>query len=294
MEIFIQQSVNALAVGGTYALITLGLAIVFSVLGLINFAHGELMTLAGYGIVAALAAGVPFPGAVLVGILIAALAAVFMEAVAFRPLRRASPVVMMLASFAVSTVLRILFQNLISARGLPVPVPGWLTGALSFGPLQIGTIQLLSIVISISSVVLLIQFLSGTRLGISLRAAAEDFDTVRLMGLNGNRIISTAFAVSGVLAGIGGVLWVFQRGSVDPLMGSVPVLWAFVAVVLGGMGSLSGAIAGGLTLGVLEVVLRAFLPEGALAYREALQLILIIAILYVRPNGLVPRLEGVR
>lgn len=294
MDILIQQIVNALAVGGTYALVALGLAIVFSVLGLINFAHGELLTLTGYGIVWSIALGAPFVIAIPMGILVAALSAVAMEAIAFRPIRRASPVVMMLTSFAISAILRILFQNFISARGLPVPVPSMLTGVIELAGLQLGVIQLASIAVSIGSLLLLTRFLNGTRLGMAVRAAAEDFDTTRLMGLNANRVIATAFAISGVLAGIAGVLWVFQRGSVDPLMGFTPLLWAFIAVVLGGMGSLGGAVAGGFLLGGLEVALRAYLPDPIVPYREAIELALVIAILFFRPNGLIPRTDAVR
>lgn len=294
MDILVQQIINALAVGGTYALVALGLALVFSVLGLINFAHGELLTLTGYGIVAAITFGAPFALAIPAGIVVAAVSAVVMEMIAFRPVRRASPVVMMLTSFAVSAILRILFQNFISARGLPVPVPAALTGAVEVAGLQLGVIQLVSIFVSIASLLLLTRFLRGTRLGIAVRAAAEDFDTTRLMGLNADRVIATAFALSGVLAGIAGVLWVFQRGSVDPLMGFTPLLWAFIAVVIGGMGSLSGAVAGGFLLGALEVALRAYLPDSILAYREAIELALVIAILFVRPNGLIPRTDAVR
>jgi branched-chain amino acid transport system permease protein len=127
-----------------------------------------------------------------------------------------------------------------------------------------------------------------------LRAAAEDFETVRLMGMNSNRLISVSFVLSGVLAGIAGVLWVFQRGSVDPLMSITPLLWSFVAVVIGGLGSLSGAVAGGFLLGFLEVTLRAVLPDAALPYREAIELFLLISVFFVRPRGLIPLHEYVR
>jgi branched-chain amino acid transport system permease protein len=294
MDIVLQQLLNAVALGGTYALLALGLAIVFSVMGLINFAHGELMTATGYGIFFALAAGFPFIGALAAGIALATVLAVSMERVAFRPVRRASPTIMLLSSFAVSTILHILMQNLISARPKPIPIPGMLAGAVSIGSHQIGTIQLLSIFIAAASLVGLLVFFRSTLLGIGMRAAAEDFDVSRLMGLNANRIIATAFAVSGVLAGVAGILWLFQRGSVDPLMGFVPVLKAFIAVVLGGMGSLTGAVAGGFILGVVEVLLRAFLPDALLSYRDAISLSIVIAILYFYPDGLIPRRENIR
>lgn len=294
MDIVLQQLVNAFALGGTYALLALGLGIVFSVMGLINFAHGELMTATGYGIFFALMAGMPFPAALLAGLGLAVIIAVSMERVAFRPVRRSSPTIMLLTSFAVSTILHILMQNLISARPKPIPIPDSLAGAVSVAGLQIGTIQLLSIAVTAVSLTALIYFFRSTLLGISMRAAAEDFDTARLMGVRANGVIAVAFALSGLLAGIAGILWLFQRGSVDPLMGFVPVLKAFIAVVLGGMGNLTGAVAGGMLLGVIEVLLRAFLPDSLLSYRDAISLSLVIAVLYIYPDGLIPRRESVR
>jgi branched-chain amino acid transport system permease protein len=294
MEILIQQCLNALALGGTYALLALGLAMVFSVLGLINFAHGELMTLTGYGIFYALAAGLAYPIALLIGLLLAMVSAVAMERIAFRPVRNSSPVTMLLTSFAVSTILHILFQNLISARPKAIPVPEILAGAVSVGGMQIGIIQLISILTTAVSLAGLLVFLKRSMLGIAMRAAAEDFNVTRLMGINANLVISTAFAISGLFAGIAGILWLFQRGSVDPLMGFVPVLKAFIAVVLGGLGSLSGAVVGGLILGAIEVALRAYLPDSALAYRDAISLALVIGLLFFWPQGLVPRRDVVR
>lgn len=294
MEYFLQQALNALALGGTYALLGLGLAVVFSVLGLINFAHGELMTLTGYGIFYALLAGLPFPVALLIGVLIATVAAVLMERIAFRPVRNASGTTMLLTSFAVSTILHILFQNLISARPKAIAVPESLTGAITLGGMQIGLIQLLSILITALSLLALTLFLRRSLLGIAMRAAAEDFNVARLMGVNANLVISTAFAISGLLAGVAGILWLFQRGSVDPLMGFLPVLKAFIAVVLGGLGSLSGAVIGGFILGFIEVALRAYLPDSILAYRDAISLTLVILVLFFLPQGIVPRRESVR
>lgn len=294
MEYFLQQALNALALGGTYALLGLGLAVVFSVLGLINFAHGELMTLTGYGIFYALLAGLPFPIALLIGVLIATVAAVLMERIAFRPVRNASGTTMLLTSFAVSTILHILFQNLISARPKAIAVPESLTGAITLGGMQIGLIQLLSILITALSLLALTLFLRRSLLGIAMRAAAEDFNVARLMGVNANLVISTAFAISGLLAGVAGILWLFQRGSVDPLMGFLPVLKAFIAVVLGGLGSLSGAVIGGFILGFIEVALRAYLPDSILAYRDAISLTLVILVLFFLPQGIVPRRESVR
>lgn len=294
MDIVIQQFINALALGGTYALLALGLAMVFSVLGLINFAHGELMTITGYAIFFAIGAGIPFPIAVALGIAAATGAAILMERVAFRPVRDANTATMLLTSFAVSTILHMLFQNLISARPKAIPVPNWMIGAIDLGGISIGVIQALSITGTALLLLGLTIFLKRSILGIAMRAAALDFPVTRLMGINANAVIATAFGISGLLAGVAGVLWLAQRGSVDPLMGFLPVLKAFIAVVLGGLGSLSGAVVGGFVLAFIEVALRAFLPENLLPFRESITLSLVIILLLVRPEGLLGRKDAVR
>lgn len=283
-----QQIINAISLGGVYALLALGLAIVFSIVGLINFAHGELMTVSGYGLLAALLFGVPFPVAIMFAIVCGALAAVLMERVAFRPMRGASVTSLLLTSFAVSSLLKVFFQNGVSARPQAVAMPGWMTGAFSFGDFTIGVGPSISIVVSVIALVALEIFLRRTVTGTAMRAAAEDFDVVRLMGIPASRVVSTAFLLSGLLAGLAATLWVAQRASVDPMMGFVPVLKAFIAAVVGGLGSLSGAVAGGFLLGVTEVLLQATLPDNLAPYRDAMVLSGVIAVLLVRPQGLIP------
>lgn len=294
MDVFIQQLANGLSLGGTYALLALGLAIVFSIMGLINFAHGDLMTLTGYGMFFALGFGVPFYLAVPIGIAVAIVAAILMELIAFRPLRGAGAASMLLSSLAISTILHILFQNLISARPRAVPYPAFFGGTVDLGIARIGVIQAISIIVTALMLAALTVFMRSSTLGISMRAAAQDFSATRVMGVRANRVIAGAFALSGLLAGVAAVLWIAQRSSVSPTMGFAPVIKAFIAVVLGGLGSLSGAVAGGVLLGLLEVFLRAYLPEFAIPFREAIALTIVICILLVRPKGLLGRREAVR
>lgn len=283
-----QQIINAISLGGVYALLALGLAIVFSIVGLINFAHGELMTLTGYSLLACLLLGLPFPVAVVVAIGCAAMAAVAMERIAFRPMRGASVTSLLLTSFAVSSLLKVLFQNGVSARPQAVAMPSWMSGAFSLGDFTVGVGPAISIVVSLLALVALELFLRRTVMGTAMRAAAEDFDVVRLMGIPANRIIATAFMLSGLLAGLAAMLWVGSRASVDPLMGFTPVLKAFIAAVVGGLGSLPGAVAGGFLLGIIEVLLQASLPAAIAPYRDAIVLTGVIAILLFRPQGLIP------
>lgn len=294
MEFFLQQAINSLALGGTYALIAIGLAMIFSIMNLINFAHGELMTIGGYALFFLLAMGVPFEIALLLSLGAAAVAGVAMELIAFRPFRNADVVTMLLTSFAVSSILHVIFQNFIGVRPKAIAVPPSLSGALTLGTFNVGIVPLISILASVVSVGGLVLFLRSTHVGVAMRAAAQDFRTTQLMGVNANAVIIAAFAISGLLAGVAGVLWIFQRGAVDPAMGVMPLLKAFIAVVVGGLGSLPGAAIGGLVLGTLEVFLRAYLPEWLLPFRDAISLSLIIGIFTFYPHGFFGKPDAVR
>lgn len=289
MDTIIKFVVNVVSLGGTYALLALGLAVVFSVLRLINFAHGEMMALSGYVLLAGIVLGVPFWVAAISAIVAGGLAAIIMEATAFRPVRSASPATLLMTSFAVAMLLQVVFQNGVSPRGQAVPVPSFFNSSVSIGPAQISMIQLISIIVSLASLVLLRFFFFNTRMGWAIRAAATEFEIVRLMGIKASRLIALAFLISGLLAGIAGVLWVMQRGSVDPLMGLKPVLAAFIVVVIGGLGSLSGAVIAGYLLAAIEIALQTWLPESLVPFREALTFIFVIAVLSVFPNGLFGR-----
>ncbi|MEP7453619.1 branched-chain amino acid ABC transporter permease [Phyllobacterium sp. SB3] len=289
-----QQVINAISLGGVYALLALGLAIVFSIVGLINFAHGELMTISGYSLLAMLLLGCPFPLAVMVALCSAAIAALLMERVAFRPMRGASVTSLLLTSFAVSSLLKVVLQNGISARPQAIAMPGWMTGAFSFGDMTVGVGPAISISVSIVALLALELFLRKSVTGTAMRAAAQDFDVVRLMGIPASRIIATAFVLSGLLAGLAAMLWVAQRASVDPMMGFTPVLKAFIAAVVGGLGSLPGAVAGGLLLGIIEVALQASLPPALAPFKDAMVLSGVVLILLVRPNGLIPAIQAQR
>ena len=287
LDLFVQQLVNALSLGGIYALLALGLAVVFSIIRLINFAHGEIMTVGGYGVFFSLMLGWPIPAAIIVGVSMSIIAAVAMERLAFRAMKDASVVSLLITSFAISEILKVLFQNGISARPKPIALPSELSGSYEVGGIVIGVIPTLSIAITLISLTVLTAFLKRTTTGLAMRAAAEDFDMVRLVGVRAGGVVAAAFALSGLLAGIAAVIWTAQRGSVDPLMGFFPVLKAFIATVLGGLGSLSGAVLGGFVVGAIEVFSQAFLPDSLSPYRDAIVLGSVILILLVRPEGLI-------
>ncbi|MEM9148283.1 MAG: branched-chain amino acid ABC transporter permease [Pseudomonadota bacterium] len=290
----IQQLINAVSLGGVYAMLALGLAIVFSIVRLINFAHGEIMTFGGYGIFLALVFGIPPLGALSIGVGAAVVMALAMERAAFRAMRGADVVALLITSFAVSEILKVLFQNMISPRPVPISLPAAWSSSYRIGDVVIGVGPTISIVVALTALVGLSLFLRRATTGMAMRAAAEDFEMLRLLGVRASRVVATAFAISGLLAGMAALVWTAQRGSVDPMMGFFPVLKAFIATVLGGLGSLGGAVLGGFVVGAIEVMTQAFLPDALSPYRDAIVLACVIATLLVRPNGLLPARSGAR
>lgn len=289
-----QQILNAISLGGIYALLALGLAIVFSILHLINFAHGELITLPAYAMYGMYLLGLPWAAFATISILVGVVAALAMERIAFRPVRDASPATLLLTSLGLSIIIQALLQMLISPRERAVPQPDWLLDSFEVAGLRVQAVQLLAIGVTIVSLVTLTMIIQRTRMGIAMRAAAEDFDATRLMGISANRVVAVAFAISGVLASLAAILLLARRGTVHPSMGLLPVLKAFVATVLGGFGSLTGAAVGGFLLGFLEVALRAWLPQDVAGFTEGILFAIVGFLLFLRPNGLFGRPEVVR
>ena len=286
---FVQQLVNALSLGSIYALLALGLSMVYGVLGMLNFAYGEIVTIAGYAMLGATYLDAPFVVVALVGVLAAGVASVLMELVAFRPLRNASFVSLLFTSFAVAQLVQGAFRQAVSVRSRGIPVPTLFDEAVQLGSVRIGVLSIVTGSIGAVSLIALTTFMRRSRSGLAMRAAAQDFTTARLVGVRANRVISLAFLISGILAGIAGVLWIARTTSVNPTTGFVPVIQAFIASVIGGLGNLRGAVLGGFFLGTLEVFLQALLPGSLLPYAQAASLLIVVAILYVRPQGLFVR-----
>lgn len=287
MEYFVQQFLNALAFGSEYALLALGLAVVFSIMRLLNFAHGEVISVAGYSVLLAMSLGFSAPWiAVLLPIVAAALVSLTLERVAFRPVRNAPATTGMLTAFGVSIMMQNLLQLLVSARPQAVPLLNGLSTTWYIGSYAVSSLQVLELLAAIASISALVIFLNRSNLGIAMRAASRDFATVRLMGIKANRVIALAFAISGMLAGVATVFILARRGGVSPDMGFALVLKAFVACVIGGFGSLAGAAVGGMLLGFIEVGLLVALPQEYGGLKDALTYSIVIAILVYRPEGL--------
>lgn len=286
MQEFLQQLINGVSLGSIYAVLALGLAMVYSTLSILNFAYGELITIVGYTMYFSSRAGAPFLLAVALGIVVAIAASLLMQLALFRPLQGASFVTLLFASFALSQALQGIFRQAISPRAKGVPVPELFSQFVSVGDTRIGYLTILTLVVAIAAMGILWLFMRLSRAGLQMRAAAINLRTTRLMGVRANRVTLLAFAVSGALAGIAGVLWMARTTQVTPTTGFTPILVAFIAVVLGGLGSIPGAVIGGYLFGILEVFLQAYLPMGLVPFQFAMALIAVSVVLYARPEGL--------
>lgn len=287
MEYLAQQMMNAFAFGAEYALLALGLAIVFSIMGLVNFAHGEMIAVGGYSMVAMAALSLGNPMIVIgFALLAAVVASVTLERVAFRPVRYADPTTGLLTAFGVSIILQNLFLLLVSPRPIAVTSLYFLEWSIPIGMVSISSLQLFEALTTIIVIVALMLFLRQTSLGLAMRAAALDFEMVRLTGIRANRVFAMAFMISGMLAGIACIFIMARRGSVDPHLGFDPVLKAFVACVVGGFGSLPGAVLGGFLLGVVEVAMLVLLPQSLGGMTDAFVFGIIALVLVWRPNGI--------
>jgi branched-chain amino acid transport system permease protein len=285
-EFFVQQAINAVSIGSIYALMAIGLAMVYGILRLINFAHGDLLMVGSYATLLLTLAGLPFWAAAVVGIAASGLTGLLMERIAYRPIRGAQDVAMLLTSFAVTIFLENMGILLFSPSSRPFSAPGILSSAVTFGALRVNSVDIIAIVVAGILMVSLTFFITRTELGTSMRAVSQDLLASRLMGINTNRVFVTAFGIGSVLAGVVGILWSVRVGKIDPLMGFYPVLKAFVASVIGGLGSLPGAVLGGYLLGILEIVLQGILPASLTPFRDAFVFSILIVLLLFRPNGL--------
>jgi branched-chain amino acid transport system permease protein len=285
--IAVQNVIDAVSLGAIYALAALGIGLIFSIMRLINFAHGELIMIGGYTLY--FLAGQPYLVMALAAILVVTIAAFGMERLAFRTLRGASPTTLLIASFAVSYLLQHLILLLFGSRPTGVDFLSTLNQSIALGSLRLPMLQLATILVTSLAMVGLTLFFARTEAGMQMRAAAEDFTMARLVGVKANRVIAIAFALSGVLASLVSLFLVTQTGTVTYKMGVSMVLIAFVSSVIGGMGSLIGAALGGFLVGIVSVLLQAYLPVDLRPYRDAFVYLLFIAFLLWRPDGLMQR-----
>jgi branched-chain amino acid transport system permease protein len=283
---FAQTIVDAVSVGGLYALTALGIGLIFGVMRLINFAHGELIMIAGYALLACL--GQPPWIAILAGVAAALVLALVIERAAFRPLRGADPATLLISSFAVSFFLQKAMILFVGSRPKGVDFLPALGQQIHVAGLRVQLLQLVTILVSAFLLTGLTWFLRATRLGLEMQAAAENFRMAQVLGVRANRVIAAAFAISALLAAAVACLFVAETGLVQPRMGSQLVVIAFVGTVIGGLGNLAGAALGGFLVGAATILLQALLPADLGAFREAFVFVAVTLVLLLRPQGLLP------
>lgn len=282
MEGFIQQLFNGLHVGSIYALIALGYTMVYGIVKLINFAHGDILMIGAYSTYFLITSGFPIWASVLLSMLICAVIGVVIERVAYKPLRRAPRISALITAIAVSLFLQNLFMILFKPDGRPFPEIIKLQ-SINIGSIKIEGLTILTIVISTILMISLHFFINKTKTGKSMRAVSQDRDAAMLMGINTDKTISITFAVGSALAAVGGILFSMAYPLIDPYMGTMPGLKAFIAAVLGGIGVIPGAMFGGIIMGVAESFTKAYISS---QLSDAVVFGILIVVLIVKPSGI--------
>lgn len=308
ITIFLQQILNGLSIGSAYAIFALGYTLIFSILGIINFAHGAIFTLGAYftytlmggafgfsGLLAnaVLPIQLPFALALILGSTLAGLVGVAVERFAFRPLRRkgSDPLLTVVSSLGVAVVIVNLIQYLVGAESYTFPANtyGNLPPAINFGtadnPVPIRTVQVVIFGVSVLILLILTYFINNTKYGKAMQAIAEDATTASLLGINSDRFIVLTFFISSFLAGLAGTLVASSVSISGPFFGINFGLKGLAVIVLGGLGSIPGAVLGGLLIGLIE----AFVPAEYSAYKDAVAFGILFMMLVVRPQGLLGR-----
>ncbi|MHC5934973.1 branched-chain amino acid ABC transporter permease [Nostoc sp.] len=308
INLFLQQLLNGLSIGSVYAIFALGYTLVYSILGIINLAHGAIFTLGAYftyalmggnfgfnGLLAnaALPIKLPFAISLILGSTLAGLVGVVMERVAFQPLRRqgSDPLLTVVSSLGVAVVIVNLIQYLVGAESYTYPANtyGNLPPAINFGtpenPIPIRSVQVVIFSVSVVIVAILTYFINRTKYGKAMQAIAEDPTTASLLGINSDRFIILTFFISSFLAGLAGTLVASSVSIAGPYFGIAFGLRGLAVIVLGGLGSIPGAVLGGLVIGLVE----AFVPAEYSGYKDAVAFGILFIMLLVRPQGLLGR-----
>ncbi|WP_307992178.1 branched-chain amino acid ABC transporter permease [uncultured Clostridium sp.] len=288
---FIQQLINGLALGSVYALLALGYTMVYGIIQLINFAHGEIYMIGAFaGFYSATTLKLPLIPTLLVAMAVSSLAGIIIEKIAYKPLRNSPRITLLITAIGVSLLLQNSMRILVGSD--PKPFPDLINaGTLNIGAVQIQWKTILMFLVS-ALLVLVLQFIVyKTKLGKAMRAASQDIEAASLMGINVNNTISFTFALGSALAGIAGVLVAISYPSITPYIGVMPGLKSFVAAVLGGIGSIPGALVGGLLIGILETLSKAYIST---SFSDAIVFGILILILLIKPSGLLGKKANVK
>jgi len=288
MNLFLNQLINGLHVGSIYALIALGYTMVYGIVKLINFAHGDILMIGAYtAVVTLVSLNWSAPAALLAAILACVLFGVLIERVAYKPLRKSPRISSLITAIGVSMLLQNAALLIFGAQSRPFPTVLQVE-PLRFLGLQISFITVLTVLVSGALMVILQLFVKTSKAGKAMRAASEDYNTAQLMGINVNTTITLTFGIGCALAGIGSYLYVMAYPAVSPTMGSLPGLKAFIAAVLGGIGIIPGAMLGGFVMGVAESLTKAYIST---TMSDAVVYGILIIVLLVKPTGLIGSLS---
>ncbi len=287
LELFLQNLANAIAVGSLYALIAVGYTMVYGILRLINFAHGDIFMMAAYFTFFGIAVfHLPWYFACIFVIVLTASLGMLIERVAYRPLRDAPKDSVLVSAIGVSFLLENLATYLFTGKPKAFPDFMGLMSTITLGSVTIQKVALVVPVVLIVCITILLFIINKTKLGMAMRAVSKDYEIARVMGININFVIAATFGIGSSLAAVGVLLWGMKYPQVSPMMGVMPGLKCFVAAVIGGIGNIKGAVLGGFILGLIEVMLVAFL-QPLTGYRDAFAFILLILVLLVKPTGLI-------
>ena len=280
---FLQQIINGLSLGSIYALVALGYTMVYGIIKLINFAHGDIYMLGAYiGYICIVYFNLPFPVALLASMTMCALIGVLIEKIAYKPLRHATRIAALITAIGVSYLLQNVTQTVMGSNVRSYPAV--LSDAIiEFAGLRISHQQLYIFLITIALMCALQYIVKFTKMGRAMRAVSVDSDAARLMGINVDKTISITFAIGSALAGAAGILVGVYYNTINPLMGSVPGLKAFIAAVFGGIGIIPGAMIGGFAIGIIETLVIGY---GSSLYKDAVVYAILILILILKPSGL--------
>ncbi|HHY44791.1 MAG TPA: branched-chain amino acid ABC transporter permease [Firmicutes bacterium] len=289
LSMFFQHLANAISLGSLYSLVAIGYTMVYGILRLINFAHGDLLMLAAY--IVYYARGMfhlPWPISIILAILLTAGTGILVERAAYRPLRDSPRTTILISAIGVSFLVENLGLVLFGGRPQPFPLPAVFDSgsAREIGGVRVENITFAIPVVTLVLLYVLLHIVHKTKTGMAMRAVARDFDTAGLMGVDVNRIVAITFAIGSALAAVGGIMWGMKFPQINPLMGMMPGMKCFIAAVFGGIGNIQGAVVGGFILGVAEIMIVAFLPSIS-GYRDAFAFVILIGTLLIRPTGLI-------
>ncbi|MBR2660750.1 MAG: branched-chain amino acid ABC transporter permease [Clostridiales bacterium] len=286
MGYFTAQLISAVKLGSIYALVAIGYSIVYSIMGMINFAHGELLMIATFSLWVLLNAGVPFALAVALAILVTALFGILIERIAYRSIRDAGESTQIITSLAVSIFLEALCQAIFNSSSKALIIPDFFSKTFRILDTTVSVIDVVTLACTLILTLAVVLIIRRTAVGKAMRAVADNMEAADLMGIDKNRIITAAFVIGSVLAAVAGILYSGKYTSFSNDMGFMLGVKAFIAAVLGGLGSLTGAVTGGYIMAVLEVFFSGYLPRGVVSYQTAFTFLVLILVLLVRPNGL--------